>query len=100
MDTVKLLHEAHLRYQRQMLRAQRNDITLPSGNVLEYDELRGIVRRQTKSMLRDWRSVSYYKLFCDHDIPRWQCCSSTLCRRTQADGDVFLMSLLNARRTK
>jgi hypothetical protein len=96
---TRMLHEAHLRYQRQQLALRRNDTTLPlsadaeGGNVLEVAELRGL-HVALRQCLRKWRSVHYYKLFCDHDIPRWQVCKSTLCRRTQSDADRFLAKLV------
>jgi hypothetical protein len=98
MNTAKMLHDAHLRYQRDALYKQRThavDAVMP----LNVVELRGLRCKPTASMLAmaqhaNKLSASYYKLFCDHDVPRWQPCKTTLCRRTQSDADRFLAKLV------
>ena len=89
----RLLHDAHLRFQRQALRAART--TLPAIVPLEQVELRGIkVRASTAAREHPSNlSASYYKLFCDHDIPRWEPCLHNLCRRSRQDADEFLRKL-------
>ena len=91
----RVLHEAHLRYQRAAL---AHDKPLTPNGMLECAEVRGVrVQAPASQRNRVARSVFYYRLFCDHDVPRWEPCKSTLCNRTQADADRFLAQMIASR---
>jgi len=94
------LHTAHLRYQRDRLAAettrdiQRRDMPAaelcktrvkPSASIL-------VLTHHARNL-----SASYYKLFCDHDIPRWLPCKSTICRRGDAECQSFIAKLAEGR---
>jgi len=84
----RVLHEAHLRYQRQQL---AYDKPLTPKGMLESAEVRGVRFAQPRSQCKP---LFYYRLFCDHDVPRWEPCKSTLCNRTQKQADEFLAKLI------
>jgi hypothetical protein len=89
----RLLHQAHLRYQRQELAKLRDSV---AG--LPYAELRGVAVQASASMkaMREHASkmsASYYKLFCDHDVPRWMPCKTSLCKRGDVECATFVAKM-------
>lgn len=83
----RLLHEAHLRYQRQTLRptAQTEDTVV---SILPASEVRGVRYAEPQSQTwlsqhRVFRPVGFYRIHCPHDKLKWDTC--TQCKRDKRE---------------
>lgn len=93
MNITRLLHDAHLRYQRNALRAEKGDVSaLPCPN-LRGERVKPSASQVAMRNHASKMSASYYKLFCDHDIPRWLPCSASLCKRDNTECQRFITRL-------
>lgn len=85
----RLSHWAHLRYQRQQLRATRQT-TENTVSPLPCSEVRGISyaepqSRQWQSQHRDYRPSGYYRIHCSHDRLLWDTCVQCCRDKREAD---------------
>lgn len=88
-NVERLLHEAHLRFQRDCLRATPQT-TENTVSLIPAAEIRGVSYREPQSRSwraahRDYRPVGYYRIHCSHDRLLWDTC--TTCHRDKREAD-------------
>lgn len=88
----RLLHEAHLRYQRQQLKPDSlrddNVVGASHGELFPRVELKGVKMREPQSRTwqahhRDYKPAGFYRIHCSHDKLLWDCC--TQCHRDKRE---------------
>lgn len=91
----RLLHEAHLRYQRSQLKPLPQAETCVSP--LPTVEVRGVSWREPQSRSwqrqhRDWRPVGYYRIHCSHNKLLWDTCGTCHRDRKEANANFGKMA--------
>lgn len=86
----RLLHEAHLAFQRQHLRPRAQHNTLPDGEAMPAAELRSVSFAEPQSQQwlrqhRQFRPAGYYRIHCAHDRLLWDVCAS--CKRDKREAN-------------
>jgi hypothetical protein len=84
----RMLHEAHLRYQREQLRPKPQAETAVCP--LPAAEIRGCSFAEPQSATwyrqhRVFRPAGYYRIHCSHDRLLWDTC--TTCKRNKREAD-------------
>lgn len=90
----KLLHELELRRAKAKLGRSQDDLDAQRKRVTSYKEPTSLT---WQSQHRSWKPEGYYRLFCAHDRPMWEPCTSQTCRRGRKEANANLTKLLEGK---